>query len=183
MRNLKSCGSSTIATGTWRNLAMASGLPRSSRRVASLTGRAPTGRRRARAAPARVADGAAPGRHGGGGDGEGGPDADADGDAGPRGHAHPDPTDTRRDRDGGPVLPCARRGARDSLQQTCSALQTTCAEYRVAAERRDTAQRVEIAALERALKAQRPGKVRLAWEKVDGPLLFVTGALIGSRLR
>ena len=70
--------------------------------------------------------------------------------------------------------------AHDSLQRACSALQVTCEEYRVAAALRDSAQARQIQGLEAAMTARQPNRLRAIWEKLDGPVLFVAGALVGS---
>jgi hypothetical protein len=73
--------------------------------------------------------------------------------------------------------------AHDSLQRACSAYVVSCSEYRKASEARDTAQTVRIAGLEAALAHQQPGRIKEVWEKVDGPIMFGVGLLIGSRVR
>lgn len=73
--------------------------------------------------------------------------------------------------------------AHDSLQRACSALVVSCGEYRAASEQRDTAQRIQIAGLQAALKRQQPSRLGAVWEKIDGPLMFGLGLLAGSHVR
>lgn len=73
----------------------------------------------------------------------------------------------------------ALAAAHDSLKASCSAFVVSCADFRTAAESRDTARLVVIAGLEAQLKAAQPSGLAVVWQKVKLPLAFAAGLYAG----
>lgn len=73
----------------------------------------------------------------------------------------------------------ALAAAHDSLKASCSAFVVSCTDFRTAAEQRDTARLVVIAGLEAQLRANTPGRLEAAWNKIKLPLAFGLGLYAG----